>query len=82
MFYKIFFETWKRVKVATEQLETKMEKVIGNDKENKFVKEESEESCVLKSFYFKIQVSCPFHLFFKIVGTNYRSRHHDLFKSC
>ena len=47
MFYKIFFETWKRVKVATEQLETKMEKVIGNDKENKFVKEESEESCVL-----------------------------------
>ena len=47
VFVKLFFETWKRVKVGTEQLETKMEKVIGNDKENKFVKEESEESCIL-----------------------------------
>ena len=47
MLYKFFFETWKLVKVATEQLETKMEKVICNYKENKFVKEESEESCVL-----------------------------------
>ena len=46
MLYKFFFETWKLVKVTTEQLETKMEKVICNDKENKFVKG-SEESCVL-----------------------------------
>ena len=30
--------------VATEQLETKMEKIICNDKENQVVKDESEES--------------------------------------
>ena len=30
--------------VATKQLETKMEKVICNDKENEVVKDESEES--------------------------------------
>ena len=43
--YKPFFET--KLVVGTEQLETNMEKVFCNDKENKLVKEESEGSCGL-----------------------------------
>ena len=43
--YKTIF--WNKITchIATEQMETKMEKVI--DKENEVVKEESEESCGL-----------------------------------
>ena len=43
--YNTFFETKQLVVVATEQLETKMEKVICNNKENEVVEEDSEESC-------------------------------------
>ena len=38
--------------VATKQLETKMEKVICNDKENEVVKDESEESWAVHSISF------------------------------
>ena len=58
-----------------------MEKVFCNDKENEIVNEESEESCGL-IFPFKIQVSYPFHIFFKSIGTNYKSSHQDLFNPC
>ena len=48
----IFFETNKLPVAATEQLETKMNKVKCNDKETEIVKEENEESSSLIPFTF------------------------------
>ena len=47
-----FFETNKLPVAATEQLETKMNKVKCNDKETEIVKEENEESSSLIPFTF------------------------------
>ena len=45
--YKTFFETKQLAVAATEKIETKMDKVKCNNKENGIVKKESEKTCGL-----------------------------------
>ena len=77
--YKAIFEIKNLSVVATEQCETKMDKVKCNDKENEIVKEKSEES---RGLTFPLQDSgelpTPFLSCFKSFGRNYR----DLFNCC